>query len=519
MATAEQIGAPTIEMASNPMPKDKHATEKKVEPINSSANDVEDGEILPSEPKTYYSKLSVWLMVLFSGLAIGSDGYNAAVIGNVELLLAVLYPDALTNSIYQRLSNAFLIGMIIGMLLFGIVVDQLGRKTGAVATTALLVLGIVLSTAASGETPTGMFWMLIIARGIAGVGAGGEYPVSGAGAAEATDENAAYRKHRGFMFAMLADLSSSLGYVWGGLVPLLLLLCVGQQESKYNAVWRTSFALGMVPPLAIFWFRMRMAVSTAYRKSAMRKQRTPYWLALKRYWRPLLGSAATWFLYNWISIPFGIFSSTIISRVNAGESLVKNLGWGVVINCFYIPGPFIGGYLSDKIGRRQTMALGFGLQAILGFVLGGAAEPIQTVFPLFVVLYGIFLTLGEVGPGSTVVLTASECFPTSIRGQMMGFVAAWSKAGAAIGTQVFTAILNSYTENPTKGNQAAFLIGSGFAVLGACIALFVIPDVSRRLDDDDEAWKNYLAENGWEATWGDTVTKDPTGVVLNQAVS
>ena len=24
--------------------------------------------------KTYYSKLSVWLMVLFSGLAIGSDG-------------------------------------------------------------------------------------------------------------------------------------------------------------------------------------------------------------------------------------------------------------------------------------------------------------------------------------------------------------------------------------------------------------------------------------------------------------
>lgn len=326
--------------------------------------------------------------------------------------------------------------MIIGMLFFGVVVDQLGRKTGAVATTALLVLGIILSTAANGETPTGMFWMLIIARGIAGVGAGGEYPVSGAGAAEATDESDKYRKRRGFMFAMLADLSSSLGYVWGGLVPLLLLLCVGSSESKFSIVWRTSFALGMVPPLVIFWFRLRMAVSTAYRKSAMRKQRTPYWLALKRYWRPLIGCGATWFLYNWISIPFGIFSSTIITRVNVGDSLVKNLGWGVVINCFYIPGPFLGGYLSDKIGRRQTMALGFGLQALLGFVLGGAAEPIQKIFPLFVVLYGIFLTLGEVGPGSTVVLTASECFPTSIRGQMMGFVSAWSKAGAAIGTQV-----------------------------------------------------------------------------------
>ncbi|KAK5717066.1 hypothetical protein LTR15_008954 [Elasticomyces elasticus] len=497
---------------------DTLAIEKKIP----ASTIVQDGEVEfgASEPpeKTYYSKTSVWLMVLFSGLAIGSDGYNAAVIGNVELLLAVLYPDALTSSIYQRLSNAFLIGMILGMIGFGVVVDQLGRKTGAVATTIILVGGIILSTAANGTSPTGLFWMLIVARGIAGLGAGGEYPVSGAGALEATDENAGLRKYRGFMFAMLADLSASLGYVWGGLVPLLLLLCVGQKVKHYDIVWRTSFALGLIPPLVIFWFRLRMAVSTAYRKSAMRKQRTPYLLALKRYYRPLIGCASTWFLYNWISIPFGIFASTIISRVNAGDSIVKNLGWGVVINCFYIPGPFIGGYLSDKIGRRKTMATGFALQAALGFILGGAMFPIQKIFPLFVVLYGIFLTLGEVGPGSTVVLTSSECFPTSIRGQMMGFVSAWSKAGAAIGTQVFTAILGAYVDTG-KGDQVVFLIGSAFAVIGALIALFVIPDVSRNLNDQDESWKKYLVDNGWESNWGDEVTKDPSGVILDQRVS
>lgn len=36
-----------------------------------------DVEAVPAEEmqeKSYYSKLSVWLMVLFSGLAIGSDG-------------------------------------------------------------------------------------------------------------------------------------------------------------------------------------------------------------------------------------------------------------------------------------------------------------------------------------------------------------------------------------------------------------------------------------------------------------
>lgn len=307
--------------------------------------------------------------------------------------------------------------------------------------------------------------------------------------------------------------------VWGGLVPLLLLLCVNQQVDKYDIVWRASFALGLVPPLVIFWFRLKMAVSTAYRKSALRKQRTPVRLALKRYYRPMIGCAATWFMYNYISVPFGIFSSTIISRVNPDNTIVKNLGWGVVINCFYIPGPFIGGYLSDKIGRRKTMALGFGLQALLGFILGGAMFPIQDIFPLFIVLYGVFLTLGEVGPGSTVVLTASECFPTSIRGQMMGFVSAWSKAGAAIGTQVFTSLQSHYSNDTSKGDQVAFLVGSAFAVLGALIALFVIPDVSRRLDDDDEAWKKYLAENGWEASWGDQETKNPSGVILNQRAS
>lgn len=289
--------------------------------------------------------------------------------------------------------------MIIGMLFFGGIVDQFGRKTGAVATTLLLVLGIALSAGASGTTETGMFWMLIVARGVAGVGAGGEYPVSGAGATEASDESGPLRKHRGFMFAMLGDLSASLGYVFGGLVPLLLLLCTRQHVGSYGVVWRVSFALGLLPPLSIFWFRMRMAVSTAYRKSAMRRQRVPYWLAVKRYWRALLGCSATWFLYNYVSIPFGIFSSTVTQGVNAETSLVKTLGWGVVINCFYIPGPFLGGYLSDRIGRRQTMCLGFALQAALGFVLGGANKQIQSVFPLFVVMYGLFLTLGEVGPG------------------------------------------------------------------------------------------------------------------------
>lgn len=78
---------------------------------------------------------------------------------------------------------------------------------------------------------------------------------------------------------------------------------------------------------------------------------------------------------------------------------MQNIGFGTVVNCFYLPGCLLGGYLMDRIGRKQTMCLGFGVWTIMGFVIGGALNPIQSVLPLFIVLYGIFNAAGEMGPG------------------------------------------------------------------------------------------------------------------------
>lgn len=50
------------------------AVEKTIIPAPTiEKSDVETQTVAEPE-KAYYSKLSVWLMVLFSGLAIGSDG-------------------------------------------------------------------------------------------------------------------------------------------------------------------------------------------------------------------------------------------------------------------------------------------------------------------------------------------------------------------------------------------------------------------------------------------------------------
>ncbi|KAM0485494.1 hypothetical protein ACHAPX_001481 [Trichoderma viride] len=446
------------------------------------------------------SRLSSIFMVLVGGLALFSDGYNAQVIGYMNPLFAELYPDAFTSTIKTRLSNAFLIGEVFGMLFFGWGIDRLGRRTGIVFATLFLILGIVLATAAHGKTPSGQFWMMIIGRGVAGFGAGGEYPTCGTGSAEASDETAFVRRRRGMLVAVATDFAIDLGFVMAGVIVLIVFSAYHQKIN--DGVWRVSFGLGFILPVGLLFFRLRLINSTQYRKHAMKD--IPYWLVIKRYWKPMLGTSLAWFVYDFVTYPFGIFGSTIIGTLNPNNTLVQNIGYGTVLNCFYLPGTLIGGLLMDRIGRKQTMALGFFLWSILAFIIGGALNPITSVFPLFVVLYGIFNTLGEMGPGVGTFLCGAESFPTPVRGHFLGFAAAVGKAGAAIGTQVFTPIQNSFSDSQ-KGVQGVFLIGAAFAMVGYLITWFLIPDKEKDLESEDARFRAYLEENGYKGTFGESM--------------
>lgn len=57
-------------------------------------------------------------------------------------------------------------GAIIGQIIVGLICDRIGRKVALVSTTALIVLGATLATAAhgAGGSAVGLFWFLTIAR-------------------------------------------------------------------------------------------------------------------------------------------------------------------------------------------------------------------------------------------------------------------------------------------------------------------------------------------------------------------
>ena len=130
------------------------------------------------------------------------------------------------------------------MLFFGVTIDRLGRRTGVVFATVFLILGVVLATASHGKDELGLFWMMIVARGIAGFGAGGEYPVCGTASAEASDETLKVRKRRGILVALATDFAIDAGFVFAGVVALIVLACYHQKISQ--GVWRVCFGLGIV---------------------------------------------------------------------------------------------------------------------------------------------------------------------------------------------------------------------------------------------------------------------------------
>lgn len=143
------------------------------------------------EEREVKKKTSGILTVMVAGLALFSDGYNAQISmlsvipfgsqmliprsrlhgasflhtvsftrypydGGSGINTAVYsYKSGMSSTIKARLSNSYLIGEIFGMLFFGVLIDRMGRRTGIIAATLFLVLGVVLATAAHGTTQLG----------------------------------------------------------------------------------------------------------------------------------------------------------------------------------------------------------------------------------------------------------------------------------------------------------------------------------------------------------------------------
>ncbi|PTN17565.1 Git1p [Saccharomyces cerevisiae] len=406
--------------------------------------------------RTETSKKDKWkniVTIIASGFALISDGY---VNGSMSMLNKVFVMEYgkknYSSKVSTRVSNAALVGIIFGQFFMGIAADYYS------------------------------------------IGVGAEYPTSTLSANESANEYTTTK--RGGILVMVTNLSLAFGGPFATIIFLIVYkICSGTKHLE--AIWRTVFAIGCFWPLSVFYFRWKTATTEVYEKGRI-KRNIPYFLALKFYWKRLLGTCGTWFMYDFVTFPNGIFSSTIISSVIKDQNdLVKVAEWNLLLGVLAVLGVPIGAYLSDRIGRKYTLMFGFSGYIIFGLIIGCAYDQLKKITPLFIIFYAFMNMLGNAGPGDMLGVISSEASATAVRGVFYGLSAVTGKIGSVVDVECFQPIRDNL------GARWTFIIAAICGLIGIIITYFFVPhSLESDLMKQDVEFHNYLVSNGWTGKMG-----------------
>jgi len=445
--------------------------------------------------------------VFACGSALFSDGYANAASGPVRYILSTMYPDqyAMHNN-GQLFTSMVFAGTILGQAAFGYITDRYGRRPGMLFACIWLALFSVISGLAygAGGSLQGMFTALIAYRFLIGIGIGAEYPAGSVAASENSEDPGVPTGHQQKMVVLSTNTMIDLGFIVANLVPYLLLQIF--TEDRLEWVWRLTLGLGAVFPFTILFFRLQMKEPLRYREASMARIsffKLPWGLIFKKYGLRLLGVSLAWFIYDWVAYPAGIYSSVIVENaIGDSATMSQVLGWDTLINAFYLPGTLAGALVIDKLGPKRTMILGLLCQSAIGFLLSGVYEKLKSHTAGFAILYGIYLSFGEFGPGNNLGLLAAKATgPTAVRGVFYSVAAVIGKVGAFVATYVYTPIIADVGGAGTyRGDTIPVYIGSALSLLSAVVVFFLVHINAGFMAAEDERFRAYLEEAGYDTS-------------------
>jgi len=437
--------------------------------------------------------------VVVAGMGFFTDAYDLFIIGTASVLIKGEFH--LTSSQVGLINSITLISAFVGAFVFGRLADVLGRKRTYGLEAALMAIGALASAFAPD-----LAWLLVF-RFVLGIGVGGDYPMSAVLMSEYSN-----RKDRGRLVGMVFAMQA-LGTVTGYIAALALL----ETPLSHDYVWRIILALGAVPAAAVIYFRRRMPESprytaqvegdeakaakdiTRYSEGAIvasgsgntRKNRLSLWqfLSNKKYLLYLLGTAGTWFVFDYAYYGNSVSAPLILTSVlgkSGAKALPEALALQLIIfSVAAVPGYYLAVFFMDRIGHKRLQLIGF-LFMGLAFLLIGVVPNVTAEVVPFILLFGISYFFAEFGPNTTTFVLAGELYPTSARSTGHGISAGVAKAGAFIGVFLFPII------KANAGVSGALEISAVFALVGLLLTL-VIPEPSGK-SLDELSGEEVLAE-------------------------
>ena len=428
--------------------------------------------------------------IVTAGMGFFTDAYDLFIIGTATTLIAKQWH--LSSAQTGLVNSITLISAFLGAFFFGRVADRLGRKR-IYGLEAMLMVGGALASAFAPD----LLWLLVF-RFVLGIGVGGDYPMSAVLMSEFS--NRANRgKLVGLVFSMQA-LGTVAGYVAG-----LTLLSAGVPDP---VTWRLLLGLGALPAAAVIYQRRRMPESPRYLQQVEGRAqeaaeavrsfsdgslspeavaptgagRTSLWSFLSngRYLKVLVGTAGSWFLFDYAYYGNSVSAPLIVSSVlgkSGAEDLAHVLALQLIVfSVAAVPGYFLAAYAMDRIGHRRLQLIGFPLMG-LAFLLIGVIPGITAAIVPFMILFGMSYFFAEFGPNTTTFVLAGEVFPTSSRTTGHGISAGVAKLGAFVGVYVFPIIKDHF------GVSGALRLSALFALVGFGLTLLIPEPAGRSLDE------------------------------------
>jgi MFS family permease len=431
-----------------------------------------------------------WMVVIALGVTWILDGLEVTLVGSLSP--AIASGLGLTNTQIGLSGSAYILGAVLGALVFGRLTDTFGRRRLFTITVGVYLAATIL-TGFSWD-----FWSFLLFRFLTGAGIGGEY-----GAVNSAIQELIPARRRGY-----TDLAINGSFWVGAALGAMGSLVVLDPEIIDQAWgWRLAFIIGGTLALIVIYIRRYIpesprwlmthghpqeaeAVVAAIEADIERRGTTlsavdslpslrlrpvrTSWLDIARSLvvrhpkRTVLGvvlMATQAFCYNAIFFTYALVLTKFYGIAPA------SVGW------FILPfaagnflGPLLLGHLFDSIGRKPMIALTYGLSGALLCLTGWAFAENMLSAVWQTVAWTVIFFFASAG-ASAAYLTVGESFPLETRAVTISlFYAFGTLLGGVGGPALFGALIETGERHHILWG---YLLGGGLMLLAAVVELFL----------------------------------------------
>jgi MFS family permease len=441
-----------------------------------------------------------WLVVFALGITWILDGLEVTLVGSLSGAIADSKALHLSSQQIGLSASAYLLGAVLGALLFGWLTDRLGRKKLFSVTVAIYLVATILS---------GLSWnfaSFAVFRFVTGAGIGGEYA-----AVNATIQELIPARRRGF-----TDLVIN-GSFWVGaaLGALGAVAALDPTIIPPELGWRAAFVIGGLIGLVVLFLRRFIPESPRWLMTHGRPEEADRVVAgLERrvaeetgralppvpdkplrlyrhrggwFWPSLRVLVANYRRRTVLGVVLMASQAFCYNAVFFTYALILTRFYGVPsgrVGLFILPfaagnflGPLLLGRLFDSLGRRVMITATYILSGVLMAVVGwlfaqGVLDASQQTLAWTVIFF--FASAAA----SSAYLTVGETFPLEVRAVAIAVFYAFGTAlGGIAGPAVFGALIATGAREEILWG---YLLGGGLMILGGLVEAAIGVTAERR---------------------------------------